>query len=170
MELNRTGARVVVSLGLALCTLSLTGCESEAASYMIDGRDHALTVFRERPWPWSARYETSIVVAHFPDCQRRHALQPVATGRGDLRLYRGDAERMFVLNQGPNWYRIDTGACALQPLSAAPAGLGPALGRFASIDGAPFRYLAEAATQPATGTAADGRGKGPMSSGSIARP
>lgn len=169
MELNRTSVRIAVSLGMALCALTLTGCESDAASYMIEGRDHALTVFRERPWPWSERYETSVVVARFPDCQRRHALQPVAIGRGDLSLYRGDAERTFLLNQGPNWYRIDTGACTLQSLSAAPAGLSPALGRFARIDGAPFRYLGAASAQSATAVVGEGD-KGPMSSGTIVRP
>jgi hypothetical protein len=108
---------------LALAVLPLSGCESDSAAYMIETRDHAVTVIREKAFPWSGKYETRVVVARLPHCQRRYELKPVATSQGNLDLFKGQAESSFALKQGRNWYALETVECRFQVLDEEPDGL-----------------------------------------------
>lgn len=93
--------------------MSLAGCDQDAASMMIEGRNHSISVFRERTWPWSSRYEMSAVVARMPECQRLYPLKAASKSRARLDVFML-GERSFLLRQGENWYAVDTDKCVLE--------------------------------------------------------
>lgn len=125
--------------------LLLGGCESDSASYIVDKRDHALTVLRDKAFPWSDSYDTALVVARLPDCQRRHPLKAVSLKNGVVVLYPGAQENAFLLSQGNNWYAASTADCSLKTLPA-PGEAPQPLGSFARKDGK-LRFIAKAAGQ-----------------------
>lgn len=100
---------------LLLLVLPLfAGCEQERAAYLIeDNSDHSLTLQRELKYPWSEQAELSVVVARFPECQRRHDMKPQPAASSKVSLY-ALGERSFALQQGKNWYLADTRTCTLQ--------------------------------------------------------
>lgn len=109
---------------LLLALPLLAGCEDERAAYMIDDNsDHALTLQREVKYLWSDKADLALVVAWFPDCQRRHEMKPQPVGSSKVSLYALD-ERSYVLQQGKNWYLADTRTCALQAADAPKEGAG----------------------------------------------
>jgi hypothetical protein len=113
------------AVGLALAALLLAGCENDAASYRLPGEgDRSLTLIREQRWPWDKRSQVALVVARQPDCQRRHALNPRPTREARSELYQ--AAGALLLENGGQWYAIDTAACEVQRIDppAAPALLG----------------------------------------------
>lgn len=120
---------------LALAVVPLAGCESDSAAYMIETRDHAVTVIREKTFPWSRQYATRVVVARLPHCQRRYELKPVGTSQGNVELFAGQAESSFALKQGRNWYAVETVECRFQVLDEEPAAL-TRLGTFRKRDSA----------------------------------
>ena len=89
---------------LLLAVPLLAGCEQDRAAYMIDDNsDHALTLQREVKYPWSDKAELALVVARFPECQRRHEMKPQPAASSKVSLY-ALGERSFALQQGKNWY------------------------------------------------------------------
>ncbi|MCX8087621.1 MAG: hypothetical protein N3C63_12100 [Rhodocyclaceae bacterium] len=114
---------------LALCAAPLlTGCEIEPAAYLIDGGDHSLTVERRKPYFWSDGWELELVVARYPECQRRHALKK-AGEKVRVDLYRVEPG-VFILNQGKRWYVAETRECRMQMYEAPPPEPGELLGTF----------------------------------------
>lgn len=128
--------RSMWKLGLLLLLSGvLAGCEGDSASYMIGGnRDHALTLFRDKPWPWSD-WELNIVVSRLPECMRRHPLK-AAPGDGafKLEIYRS-LEGGFILRQGKRWYVAETEKCQLQQFKEPPAEPGELIGSFSDKSG-----------------------------------
>ncbi|MBL8472909.1 MAG: hypothetical protein KF778_19680 [Rhodocyclaceae bacterium] len=135
-------ARVFLLLAAALV---LCACESDSASYMIDRRDHALTVLRDKNFPWSSTYDTALVVARMPDCQRRYPLKPVPLKSGVVVVYPGAQENSFWVNQGNNWYAVSTADCSLKA-APAQAEVPAPLGSFARKDGK-LRFVAKSAAE-----------------------
>lgn len=119
---------------VAAVALPLAGCGSDSAAYMIETRDHAVSVIREKPYLWSRAYSTEVVVARLPHCQRRYPLKPVPFSQGDLDLFAGEAESSFALRQGGNWYALETVECRFQVLDHQPDNLKP-LGTFRTLNG-----------------------------------
>jgi len=137
-------ARIAV---LAFAGAVLAGCENDAASHQIDGsRDNALTLIREQRYFWESTANVALVVARYPDCQRRYALNPMPLGEARADLYRiGSAT--YLLRNGNVWYAIDQRACALQQaIPPQPDQVGVAVGAFDRQDNK-LRFLA-AAPQP----------------------
>lgn len=114
---------------LALCAAPLLlGCEIEPAAYLIDGGDHSLTIERRKPYFWSDGWELELVVARYPECQRRHALKK-AGEKVRVDLYRVEPG-VFILNQGKRWYVAETRECRMQMYETPPPEPGELLGTF----------------------------------------
>ena len=121
---------------LLLAVPLLAACEQDRAAYMIDDNsDHALTLQREVKYPWSDKAELALVVARFPECQRRHEMKPQPAASSKVSLY-ALGERSFALQQGKNWYLADTQTCTLQAAEApAEKGGGKLIGAWQKRDG-----------------------------------
>lgn len=124
----------------------LAACIDDSASYRIDGRDHALVLFRQQQWPWDKKVGLSVVVSRLPDCQRRHALG-AASPRAVIELWQ-PGPGTFILRQGERLVLTETQTCeGWQRLDAEPeSGLGQQLGAFQEEEGK-LRFVAAAAGQ-----------------------
>ncbi len=136
--------RMARSAAVILAAGMLAGCENEAASYQIGGsREHAITLIREQRYFWSPESDVALVVAHAPECQRRHALNRTPVEDAPAELFQ-TADDAFLLRNGQEWYAIATGACEVQRVDA-PAGTarGTPLGAFGRA-GSRLRFIAAA--------------------------
>jgi hypothetical protein len=113
---------------LLSCLPLLAACDIEPAAYLIDGGDHSLTVERRKPYLWSDGWELDLVVARFPECQRRHPLKKSGE-KVRVDLYKTDTGA-FILNQGKRWYVAETRECKMQQFEQEPADPGHFLGSF----------------------------------------
>lgn len=111
----------------------LAGCEIEPVAYRIDGGDHSLTLERKKPYFWSAGWELDLVVARYPDCQRRYPLKK-AGEKVFVYLYRVEPG-VFILKQGKRWYVAETRECRFQQFDAPPPLPGELQGTFRVKDG-----------------------------------
>lgn len=128
----RTATKACLLLTLPL----LAACEFDTAAYMIDGNsDHALTLVRDVKYWWSDKAELAVVVAHFPDCQRRYPLKLQPVNSSKVALYALGGSR-FVLQQGKNWYLADAQNCTLEAAEAPREGeAGTLIGNWQKKDG-----------------------------------
>lgn len=123
MRLNTLLAPLTL-LATASLPLWLSGCENNAAAYEVDGRNHAITLVRERNYLWSDEVKQALVAARFPQCQRRWEIVPGDTGGPKMSLY-GVRDGLFVAVQGKNWYAIGTEKCEvsrMEPTGDTPPG------------------------------------------------
>lgn len=127
-------AQHLITLSLTLAAGLLAGCENDAASFQIEDKDHALTLIREQRVFWSKKTDLSLVVARLPDCQRRYALEPAPLPRAQASVY-ALGPRHFLLQQGDNWYDINTERCGLEALEQAPEIKAEPVGSFDKQDG-----------------------------------
>ncbi|HMV52486.1 MAG TPA: hypothetical protein PLX20_13650 [Rhodocyclaceae bacterium] len=121
---------------LLLLAPLLAACEQDSAAYMVeDNSDHALTLVRDVKYWWSDKAELSMVVARFPDCQRRHAMKAQSASSSKVMLY-ALGERRFAVQQGKNWYFVDMQTCTLQSAEAPKEGeSGTLVGNWQKKDG-----------------------------------
>lgn len=126
---------------LVLAGALLSGCVNDTASYVIDGRGHALILLREQPYFWSDNTKLGLVVSRLPDCQRRYPMKPAPLPQAQASLYE-IAPMQYQVQQGSNWYLAETQGCTLQALDAAPEPPGKLLGTFERKDGK-LRFLAK---------------------------
>lgn len=144
---------------IGLCVVALTatllaGCENDAASYQIDGKDHALTLIREQRYFWNDNTDMAVVVARLPECQRRFPLKSAPLPKAQLSVHEV-VPGQYHLQQGDRWYVTETGRCTLQALAAAPEPAGRLVGKFDRKDErlrfipAPAPAAAPAAVPPA---------------------
>jgi hypothetical protein len=98
----------------------LTGCENSGVSYMIDGdKEHSISLTREQIWV-------------FGDEVRQYASD--TTNFTEMKIYQNDT-RLFVAQQGPNWWAVGTEECKVQTFKSAPADPGDLVGSFKRKDG-----------------------------------
>ena len=109
-------------IAVALAGTVLYGCANDSASFLIDGREHAVTLLRLQPYFWNKKTELDLIVARFPDCQRRHKLKPAMDGDIRAELFE-TGPGAFVLKRGSEWYVMETTSCGLQE-AAAPTQTG----------------------------------------------
>lgn len=128
---------------LALLPL-LGGCIDDAASWQIDGREHALTLIREQTWFWVPTVQLYVVAARLPDCQRRHKLTPASASQATVEVFMA-GENTYVLRQGARLYVIETTTCeGFRQLDAEPpGGIGIKVGTFRE-SGDRLRFVVEA--------------------------
>lgn len=114
---------------IPLLALLLAGCVKEPAAFLIDGGNHSLTVERNKPYFWSSGWELDLIVARYPECQRRYALKKASDKKFRVDLYRS-AQGGFILNQGNRWYVTETSECRMQQFEEEPQNPGELLGSF----------------------------------------
>lgn len=118
-----------------LLILFLTGCENGGASFMVGGdKNHSISLLREQRWLWSSQVEQILVPARFPDCQRRFPIDPDSKSFTEMKLYQNDT-RLFVAQQGTQWWAVGTEQCQVQKFKAPPADPGDLIGSFQRKDG-----------------------------------
>lgn len=105
-------SKTLVLLLLPILPL-LAGCENDAASMMIDGKDHAISFVREQSIPWVGSVEQRFVVSRFPVCQRRYTVEPGLKDLPQVALYEVQP-RLYVAQLGKEMYALGTEACVLQ--------------------------------------------------------
>lgn len=120
---------------LVLGMMGLVGCENNAASLMIDGdKDHSISLLREQRWFWSDEVVQRIVVARYPECQRRFEIVPGKTQEARLEIY-GIKPMIYAARQDKDWYVIGTEQCQVRKVAEAPASPpGPLIGTFLLSD------------------------------------
>jgi len=130
----------LLALLLAFAAL-LTGCAKEPAAFLIEGGNHSLTVERSQPYVWSEGWELDLIVARYPECQRRYPLKK-AGEKVRIDLY-STQPGVFILNQGKRWYVAETKECRMQQYEEEPAEPGNYLGAFRVRNGV-FGFVPEA--------------------------
>lgn len=132
----------------ALALTGLSGCENDAASMMIDGKDHSISLLREQSWVWSSQVEQRFVVSRFPKCQRRYTVEPGLKQMQPVELYEV-RPMLYVAKQGEVWYAIGTEECQLQKFQEKPERIpGRLVGQFEQGEQG-LAFVAEAGSPPA---------------------
>jgi len=130
-------------LPILLTALLLAACEIEPVAYLIEGGDHSLTVERRKPYFWSSGWELDLIVARYPDCQRRYPLKKSGE-KVFVYLYRVEPG-VFILKQGKRWYVAETRECRFQQFDEAPPLPGELQGTFRVKNGV-FAFVPSAET------------------------
>jgi hypothetical protein len=89
----------------------LGGCTSETASYQI-GPEQALTVVREKAYPWDEAFMRSIIVMSRPKCITRYKMPPDTGDIGKVEVY-DSADGYFVLKDKAGQYMTNLADCSM---------------------------------------------------------
>lgn len=112
-----------------LAVLVLAGCgDTQNAAYLIAGGRHSLTLTRQQDFIGSD-WNTELIVARFPDCQRRYGMPGVVGDKLKIDLYRTEPG-VFILNAGKRWYVTETQTCRFQQFKDPPPAPGVLIGSF----------------------------------------
>ncbi|MBI5860615.1 MAG: hypothetical protein HZB64_00270 [Rhodocyclales bacterium] len=128
-------------LAILFSALLLGACgNSQMASLEAGDRDHSISIIREQAYlngPW----ETTLIVAGFPQCQRRYPLKGMAGDKVRITVYRPEPG-VFILNSGKRWYVTALQSCGFQMYQEPPPEPGEMVGTFQVKDGV-LSYLAK---------------------------
>jgi hypothetical protein len=139
------------ALFLLAALLGLTACgDIQYAAYHINGGNHSLSLTREQAYAGS-EWDTALVVARYPDCQRRYPLKGVVSDRIKMDVYR-TGPGVFILNAGKRWYVTETATCRFEQYKEAPPEPGELMGVFQIKDGQ-LQFVDKAPKAPAAGAA-----------------
>lgn len=117
-----------------LSILLLTACgDTQQASYMITDARHSMTLSRQQNIA-GGEWTSDLIVAHVPDCQRRHALPALTGDKVKLDVYRPEPG-VLILNHGKIWYVVETKSCLFQQFKTPPPEPGDLIGGFVIKDG-----------------------------------
>ena len=131
---------------MLLPILLLAGCgDTQNAAYMISGGQHSLTLTRQQDYVGSD-WNTELIVARFPDCQRRYFLTGVVGDKLKMDLYRTEPG-VFILNSGKRWYVTETRTCRFEQFKEPPPAPGTLIGNFQVRDGT-LEYKSEETAPP----------------------
>lgn len=111
-----------------LGSLLLTGCIQGSASYIIDDRDHAITLRAEQDYFWSDAVALKMVVTNMPECQRQFPMTTVASSAVDVELY-GAGDGVYSMRVGAQVMRIEMPGCT-RLTEPTPQELGQRIGTF----------------------------------------
>jgi len=103
----------------------MAGCEIDNAAYMIEGKEHALILNREKPYFWSDEYKLAMIVSRMPTCQRRYTMKPARLTAGNVSVFEGGEPNRYVLRQGSRWYAANTTDCAFAAVEKPEEDLQP---------------------------------------------
>ncbi|MDP3871930.1 MAG: hypothetical protein Q8Q80_04635 [Methyloversatilis sp.] len=98
----------------------LAGCDIENAAFMIENKDHALTLNREKTYFWSDEYKLAIIVSRMPTCQRRYVMKPARLTAANVSVFGGGEPNRYLLRQGSRWYAVNTTDCAFAVVEKPP--------------------------------------------------
>ena len=117
-----------------LSVLLLTACgDTQHAAYLITGPQHSLTLTRQQAFIGS-EWETELVVARFPECQRRYPLKELVADSVKIDVYRTEPG-VFILNSGKRWYVTETQTCRFEQFKEPPPAPGDLIGSFQVREG-----------------------------------
>jgi hypothetical protein len=109
--------------------LLLAACgDTQHAAYLISGGQHSLTLTRGQDFAGSD-WTTELVVARFPDCQRRYPLAGLSGDKLKMDVYRTEPG-VFILNSGKRWYVTETRTCRFEQFKEPPPSPGDLIGSF----------------------------------------
>ena len=132
---------------MLLSVLLLAGCgDTQNAAYLIAGGQHSLTLTRQQDFIGS-EWNTELIVARVPDCQRRYFLTGVVGDKLKLDLYRTEPG-VFILNSGKRWFVTETQTCRFQQFKEPPPAPGILIGSFQVRDDK-LEYKSQEAPTPA---------------------
>jgi hypothetical protein len=100
--------------------LLLTACVNEGGSFQVDGPNHSIAVLREQAVFWNEEVAQQVVVARYPECQRRFELPAGVPKRIDIELYEA-RPTLYVMRAGKSWYALGTGLCVVQKFDTPPS-------------------------------------------------
>ena len=123
----RTGLMLLSILALGACG------DTQNAAYLIAGGQHSLTLTRQQDFV-GGEWNPELIVARFPDCQRRYFLTGVVGDKLRMDLYRTEPG-VFILNSGKRWYVTETQTCLFQQFKEPPPAPGVLIGSFQVRDG-----------------------------------
>jgi hypothetical protein len=127
--------------------LLLAACgDTQHAAYLISGGQHSLTLTRGQDFAGSD-WTTELVVARFPDCQRRYPLAGLSGDKLKMDVYRTEPG-VFILNSGKRWYVTETRTCRFEQFKEAPPAPGELIGSFLVKDGS-LEYKGQEKPAPA---------------------
>jgi hypothetical protein len=127
----------ILFLMISSLSLLLAGCENDAASLMIEGKEHSISFVREQSIAWVGPVEQRFVVSRFPVCQRRYSIASGDSAMKKIDIYEV-LPRLYVAKQGEAMYALGTEECVLQKFKPEdkPASVpGKLLGSFQKKDG-----------------------------------
>jgi len=112
---------------LLLLPLLLAGCVNDSASYLIDSRDHAITVLVTQEYFWNKQADLRVVASRMPDCQRQFNLGQVSLDDLSVELF-STGEETYLLRAGEAMWQIETQGCTQLPgpsadVQAQPIGI-----------------------------------------------
>jgi len=117
-----------------LSILVLAACgDTQHAAYLIAGAQHSLTLTRQQDFAGS-EWNTELIVARFPDCQRRYFLTGMVGDKVKVDVYRTEPG-VFILNSDKHWYVTETGTCRFEQFKVPPPAPGDLVGSFLVKDG-----------------------------------
>jgi len=120
---------------IVLSAVLLSACgDSQQAAYLIGSGQHSLTLTRQQAFI-GGDWETELVVARFPDCQRRYPLAGMVGDKLKMDVYRTEPG-VFILNSGKRWYVTETRTCRFEQFKDPPPAPGDLIGSFLVKDGA----------------------------------
>lgn len=106
----------------------LTGCIQGSASYIIDDRDHAISLRAEQDYFWSDAVALKMVVTNLPECQRQFPMTTVPGSAVEVELYdAGDG--VYSMRVGAQVMRIEMPGCT-RLTEPTPQELGQRIGTF----------------------------------------
>lgn len=148
-----TGIRKVAKrIALGLSSLLLSACGDNQMAYLYgDPRSQSLSLVREQSYlggPW----QTTLVVANVPTCQRRYPLEGLAANELRMDVYRPE-RGVFILKTGNRWYVTELQNCGFQAYKVAPPQPGELVGDF-QVQNGRLRYLDKPSAKPAARAAA----------------
>ena len=118
---------------ILLSSLVLAACgDTQQAAYLITDGQHSLTLTRQQAFVGSD-WDSELVVARFPDCQRRYPLKELVGDRVKIDLYRPEPG-VFILNSGKRWYVTETRTCRFEQFKEIPPAPGDLIGVFQTKD------------------------------------
>lgn len=112
----------------------LASCgDTQHAAYLISGGNHSLALTRQQAYIGSD-WDVELVVARFPECQRRYVLSGMGGDKLKMDVYRADPG-VFILNAGKRWYVTETATCRFEQYKEPPPEPGVLIGSFLVKDG-----------------------------------
>lgn len=132
-----------------LCSAVLLGaCGDSQLAFVTEGDPgQSLSVIREQAYlagPW----QTTLIVAGTPRCQRRYPLPGKTTRQFAMDVYRPQPG-VFILKTDNHWYVTELQECGFQAYKTPPPAPGELAGRFEVGDG-DLRYVPTSPARSAT--------------------
>ena len=130
------------NLAMLLLGALLAACGGSQLAFLTEGdSDHSLTIERRQPYvrgPW----ETDLIVAGMPQCQRRYPLEGLTGEALRIDVYRPEPG-IYILADGQRWFVTELKQCGFQQYRQPPPEPGERIGVFEVTQGI-LHYLPSA--------------------------